>query len=82
MEMQKCGIDTFLAVERVGGATVEEDVGDEVLGFLVEREFDVVMMCFIDRERLAEMFAQEFSSFKSGLDGQVEIVFHGLWVMF
>lgn len=74
--------DTFLAVERVGGATVEEDVGDEVLGFLVEREFDVVMMCFIDRERLAEMFAQEFSCFKSGLDGQVEIVFHGLWVMF
>jgi hypothetical protein len=38
-------------------------------------------MRFIDRERLAEMFAKEFSSFKGGLDGQVEIVFHGLWVM-
>ena len=71
---------TFLAIERVGGAGSEEDVGDEVLGFLVEREFDIVVMRFIDREGFAEMFAEEFSGFQSGFDGQIEIVFHGLWV--
>jgi hypothetical protein len=26
------------------------------------------------------MFAEEFSGFQSGFDGQIEIVFHGLWV--
>ena len=55
--------DTFLAIERVGGAGSEEDVGDEVLGFLVEREFDIVVMRFIDREGFAKMFAEEFSGF-------------------
>lgn len=74
--------DAFLAIDRVVRATEEEDVGDEVLGFLVERELDVVVMSFIDSEGLAEMFAEEFSCFNGGLDGKVEIVFHGLWVMF
>ena len=61
--------DAFFAVKRIVRASEEENVGDEVLGFLVEREFDVVVMLFIDREGFTEMFAKEFSSFKSGLDG-------------
>ena len=55
--------DAFLAIECIGGARGEEDAGDQILGFFVEREFDVVMMRFIDREGFAEMFAEEFSGF-------------------
>lgn len=61
--------NAFFAIERVIGTGGEQDVGDEVLGFLIECELDVVMMRFIDREGLSEMFAEEFSGFHRGAGG-------------
>ena len=42
--------DSFLAIESVSGTSGEEDIGDEILGFFVERELDVVMQRLIHHQ--------------------------------
>jgi hypothetical protein len=58
---------------RVAG---EDVVLDETLGATVELEFDVVGLHRVDLERLLEIFAQEFSGHKSGVDGRGEKLGH------
>ncbi len=65
--------DAFLAVERVAIAGAEQDLRDEFLGFLVERELDVVVGRFIDDGVGAEVFAEELARFKGGVGGEFEV---------
>ena len=61
--------DAFFAVECIGGAGIEQDLGDEILRGFIELQFDVVVGGFIDDGELAEFFAQEFSGFERGVGG-------------
>ena len=65
--------DALLAVKRVARTGTEQDSGDEVLGLLIECQFDVVIRGFINLHVSAEVQAKEFSRFEGGVGGEFEI---------
>jgi hypothetical protein len=69
--------DAFFSIERVTGAGIEQDLGDQVLGSFIELELDIVVRGFIDHRELAEFFVQQFSRFESGMSSECEIS-HGI----
>ena len=65
--------DAFFAVECIARASPEKNAGDKILGFLVERELDVVIRGFINCGGAAEVLTEKFSRFKCGMSGKFEI---------
>ena len=65
--------DALLAVERVAGPRAEQDAGDQLLRFLVERQLDVVLRRLVDRGIAAEVLSQKFARGERGIGGKGEI---------
>ena len=60
---------SFLAVNGVAGVFLQNDPGDEILGFFVESEIEVVMKCFINVLGLVEIGTEKLTCFLGGVDG-------------
>ena len=69
--------DAFFAVEGVARASPEEDAFDEVLGLLVESQFDIVVGGLVDGLGVVKVGLEQFAGFFGGVDGEFEVV-HGL----